>query len=276
MYEMGCLAFFLCMLVFSPLSVSAADRVVEAVGEAAFSETTIPVVKAAALNDARRNALEEAVGVAVRGTSVVYNSELISDMVQTATKGLIVKEEVLYNNCDIRNDQIHCSAKIRAHVRPLNLEKRGNYRFIRAGVVRPAAAGRMMKLPVFQDGEEIQVRLKVNMDSFLNIFSVDQYGNISKLYPNRYVKQELIPARREFVFPDETLRKLGLRLRVSTPGKLSRAVESLLLIATTEQIPLLEDAEVENPTISDLMRELSSIPPSRWVDRTVGYEVRKE
>jgi hypothetical protein len=68
---------------------------------------------------------------------------------------------------------------------------------------------------------------------------------------------------------------MGLKLRVTTPGKLKRAVESILILATRKRTDILSNGTTDNPTISDLMRELSSIDPSIWVEKTLGYEVRK-
>jgi len=92
---------------------------------------------AAALNNARRAALEKATGVEVRGTSTVYNFQLINDLVQTATRGIIVKEKVLTSKCSSENDQVSCSAKIEAWVKPLHAEKRGNFKITTADVHRP-------------------------------------------------------------------------------------------------------------------------------------------
>lgn len=50
-------------------------------------DSTMGQAKAAALNNARRAALEKATGVEVRGSSMIYNYQLISDLVVTATKG---------------------------------------------------------------------------------------------------------------------------------------------------------------------------------------------
>jgi hypothetical protein len=68
---------------------------------------------------------------------------------------------------------------------------------------------------------------------------------------------------------------MGLKLRVTTPQNLKRAVESILVIASRKRIDIMSDDAVANPTITDLMRELSMNDPSLWVEKTLGYEVRK-
>tara|TARA_B100000315_G_scaffold213335_2_gene211224 strand:- start:2976 stop:4355 length:1380 start_codon:yes stop_codon:yes gene_type:complete len=238
-------------------------------------DTTLARTKAMALNNARRSALEEAVGILLRGSSVIYNRDLVSDLVVTATKGLIVKEEIL-DGSGLETNNKHPIYRIllRAYIKPVKLEKRGNFKILKAAVfkaVNPSAS----KSPVFQDNDEIQIKIKINSDYYPNLFSVDQDGRVIKLFPNPYVKSELLPAQTNFVFPDDSLRAIGIKLRVKTPQSISRTIESVLIIATKERIDFLTDKNQEETTITDLMRELSELDPSLWAERTVGYEVRK-
>jgi hypothetical protein len=251
------------------------EKVVEAEGWVSLGEDTTPAVaRATALNNARRNALETALGVSIHGSSVVYNSELVSDLVHTATKGSIVKEEVLENRCETRDQQILCLVKIRAHVRSLDVDRRGNFKISRAYIRRHESNIRSHN-PVFHHNDEIQVRLTVNHESYVTIFSIDQYGTVTKLFPNAYAQQNRVHPGEEFVFPDDAQRQMGLTLRVTAPGKLTRAIESVLIIAARQNIDILTNTSVDNPTISDVMRELSLIEPSVWVEKTIGYEVRR-
>ncbi len=250
-------------------------KVVVADGEALFGEdTTLAWAKATALNNARRNALEQAVGTVLHGSTVIYNSKLVSDLVVASTKGLIVKEETLEDGPKIIKNQIYYRTKIRAFIKPLKLEKRGRFNILMAKVFRPDRET-SSNLPVFQQNDEIQMNVKANEDSYINIFSVSQDGRVTMLFPNQYFKSTLLTANKVFTFPDETQRALGLKLRVKTPRKLSKAVESVLIIVTKEKVDFLLDENIEEPTITDLMRELSEIDPSLWAEKTVGYEVRR-
>ncbi|MBI5409791.1 MAG: DUF4384 domain-containing protein [Nitrospirae bacterium] len=258
-----------------PSVTEAGLKVVVAEGEALLGDDMPPAQgKAMARNNARRNALEQAVGVEVRGSTVLYNSDLISDLVKTATKGLIVKEEVIEETPKITGNQFSYYCKIRAYVKPINTEKRGSFSILKAGVFRPDKKS-AMESPVFQDNDELQVSASANEDSYLHIFSVSQDGRVSKLFPNEFLKAELLHARETYVFPNDAYRSLGLRIRVKTPGKLSRALESVLVIATKEKIDLLPGKGDQEPMITDLMRELSEMAPSLWTEKTMGYEVRK-
>jgi len=77
------------------------------------------------------------------------------------------------------------------------------------------------------------------------------------------------------VIPTDEQRKAGLKMKVRTPKGAKKAVESVLVIATREKVDLLNMKSNENPTITDLMRELSEMDPSLWAEKAVGYEVRE-
>lgn len=249
-------------------------QIIEKEGEAVLGEDITPAqAKALALNNARRSAIEQASGVIVHGSSVVYNFQLVSDLVASATRGVIVKEEILADDIKKEGKQIVYYTKIRAYVKTLENKERGSLKILKANVNRyssnPASAS-----IVFQENDEIQVRAKINSDAYLHVFAISQDGMVTKLYPNEYFKAENLSPETEFIFPNEKQRDLGLKLKVRTPKNLSRAVETMLFVATKEKTDFLSDKKDES-TITDLMKELSEIDASLWTEQAVGYEVRK-
>ena len=250
-------------------------KVVTAEGKIVLGDDTTPAhARAIAMNNARRTALEAAVGVNLHGSSVIYNSDLVSDLVVTATKGIIVKQNVLEDKYYTEEDRIYCLVRIEAHVKPLSQADSKRVKILKASIRRPDK-NVSENSPVFQDGDEIQIKVAASDNVFINIFSIDQYGNVIKLYPNNYIKAEIIPSGKEFTFPDDTIRSQGLNLRVTTPKGMKSGIESVLIIATKEEGFFLTDPSIQNPTISDLMNELSKLDPSSWSEKTIGYEVIK-
>jgi hypothetical protein len=264
-------------LVMETIPASAEEKAIEIISEGSVlvgDDITMGQAKAAALNNARRTALEKTLGVEVHGSTTVYNFQLINDLVVTATRGLIIKEKIVENKCRTRDEQISCLAKIEATVKPLNRERGGNFTVTQLSVHRPDRQ-EDVKSPVFNCSDEIHVHAAANQDAYMHIFSVDQIGNISQLYPNSYCTFEKTLAEKEIVFPDESQRKSGLKMKVRTPKGVKKAVESVLVIATKEKVDFLKSKDIENPTITDLMRELSELDPSLWAEKTAGYEVRE-
>ena len=265
------------MLFMENTPVSADEKAIEIISEGSVlvgDDITMGQAKAAALNNARRTALEQSLGVEVHGSTSVYNFQLINDLVVTATRGLIVKEKIVENKCQAKGEQISCLAKIEATVKPLNRERRGNFAVTQLSVHRPDRQENV-KSPVFNCSDEIHVHTAANQDAYMNIFSVDQIGNISQIYPNSYCTIEKTMAGKEIIVPDDSQRKAGLKMKVRTPKGVKKAVESVLVIATKDKVDFLKAKDIENPTITDLMRELSELDPSLWAEKAVGYEVRE-
>jgi hypothetical protein len=264
------------ILLMPNCSIAEELKVVTAEGRAILGDDKTPAeAKAIALNNARRNALETAVGVTIRGSTVVYNSSLINDLVVAATKGLIVKENIIDHRWDpLEDGRMSWFTRIEAHVKPLKTENRGNYKIVKALVQRPDKDTEM-SVPVFQQDDEVQIKVKANKDSFINIFCVDQNGSITKLYPNQYMPAELLPSRTELAFPSDKQRAMGMRIKVTTLKGLSKSLESVLIVATKDQVDFLSEGTPETPTITDLMKQLSSLDIAFWTEKTIGYEVHK-
>lgn len=257
------------MFFFPSIAPAQEVRIINGVGEALLGDnTTRAQAKRIALLNAKRNALEEA-GVIVRGFTGIYNGRLINDLILSVTIGLITRTEILKDEGVVINGNFYWQTEIRAHVQMLP-EVQSNFRIRRAFVQRPDMND---ATTVFQNNDEIQVHVKANRESYMNIFGVDQNGNVSKLYPNEYHPIVLVPAGNEFILPDDAMREQGLKLRVKTPQGLDSAVETVVVIATIDMEDFTFDTE--NPTLDDLNGEIANIHPTRWALSTVEYEVRK-
>lgn len=274
--------FFLLALIVLPFSAWAENKqgidspvddvkVVTAAAEVVMGEDmTRRQAKIEARNNAERNALEMAGVIVLHSSTLLYDGDVISDLVNSVTKGVITKKDVLEEKCNAES----CYVKIRAYVKPIRGENNSRMRFLNYGIRRPEKANAVNN-PVFQDKDEIQVKAILDEDAYFNIFSVDQYGKIIKLFPNEYSEHKQISARKEFVFPSDPLRARGVKIRVETPGKQSAAKETVLIVATKKKEYFLDSVSMENHTIHDLMRELAELDQSQWVETTIGYEVRK-
>jgi len=266
----------LLFVLILPVSASAEGnvQVVEKEGEANLGDDTTPQqAKLIALNNARRAAIEQVSGATIHGSSVVYNAELVSDLVVSATRGVIVGEEILKGELLKRGSAIVYAVKIRAHVKALPGRETSKLRMSNEAVVRYGSSLAVNGL-VLQDGDEIQVKTRVNDNVWLHLFSIDQNGKVSQLYPNEYTEGQLLPADREFVFPSEEQRAMGLNLRVRLPRGASRMAESILFVATIDKKNISCCAKGDT-TITDLMKELSDLNPAFWIEKAVGYEVRR-
>ena len=236
-------------------------------------DTTPSQAKAFALNEARRIAVEKASGIQVRSSSVVYNWQLVSDLISAFSRGLIVREDILYDGVKTEDGRAVYVCRIKARVKPLKLEMKKDIRILNAEVTR---ADRLFSATsaIFHDNDEIRIKIRAEGHSAINIFSVSQDGGVIRLLPNPFFEPKQVPSNQDFIFPDDALRKAGFRLRVHTPKNLSRAYETIVIIATKDKRVFLSGKE-EDATLSDLMQSLSQLEQSSWADAVVGYEVRR-
>src|SRR5262249_38897418 len=84
-------------------------------------DTTIGEAKARARDEARRKAIEQAVGTFVKAQTVVYNTDVAEDLVQSLVRGVVVEERVLnegasYLTTDSGSNILQYLTKIRAKV----------------------------------------------------------------------------------------------------------------------------------------------------------------
>lgn len=232
-----------------------------------------------ALNDARRDAIEIAAGVSVTGSTVVTDYRVLFDMIKASSKGLIVKEVIIDEDKRAIKDKtpegktiVHeaYTLKLKATVKPL-LEGRG-YK-ITTLTLHKAGNAEPIKAPIFADNEEAQMRVRVNEDSHLHIFSVSHDGNVTTLLPSSYFPPVSLKSGEELVFPSDSQRGMGLRLRVNVPAGVKKALESILIIATKNDHNFIQG--IKEPTIIDLWKELSEIDSTLWAEDMTGYEVRR-
>ncbi|HPC00272.1 MAG TPA: DUF4384 domain-containing protein [Syntrophales bacterium] len=251
-----------------------AVKVVVTEGRAVMGEDmTLAQTRALALGDARRRAVEQSSGVMIRGVSVVYDARLIGDVITALTRGLIVGEEILEEGLKREGEAPVYICRLKARVQVLDPGRERFMTSLRAEIAGPDGPLSSSRA-VFRDGEEMVIRIRGDKSFYPHIFSVDQDGRVAELLPHPLVRWDLVPAGREVLFPTEDLRKAGFRLRVRAPAGLSRAYETIVVIATKEAVPILDRIGRE-ATITDLMGALASRDHYGWVETLIGYEVRR-
>lgn len=266
---------FVVLFLLTPLSVLAQGKeVVTSTGRAFFNDHMTPAeAKAIALNNARRNSLEKALGISPRGDTLVYDGSNIDEIIGLAPRGVISEEKIIESRWEpLEKGAMAWFTKIEATVTPIDRKGSKSFAITEVSVIRP---GTEKSDTVFHPGEKVQVRTEATEKAFFQIFGIDQNGIVSRLFPVRFTEQELILAGEKFVFPTEHEMKFGLKIRVSTLKGIERSVESIMVIATKEKGRLLSRGHFEIGTLSDIMKELSSIDESKWAVKTVSYEVRE-
>ena len=253
---------------------------VVAEGVVPFGEdTTLSDAKVRSRNEARRKAIEAAVGTFINARTIIYNYAVAEDLVQATVRGMIVAEEVLEEGAREVADGRGAKAllyvtKLKAQVQPIKAQHKSDF------IVRAE-----FNKQTFREQEEMEIKVSSSQDAYLHIFNVSDDNSVTVLFPNRFAQKVFIPGKREVTFPSEEQRTAGIRLRVFTPRGHEKAVERIKVIATTTSKDLVKSRFKEGVfqvydgkdtgLINDLLKELSLLDDSEWTEASLTYEVRK-
>lgn len=251
---------------------------VTAEGVVPFGEdVSLAEAKQRSRNEARRQAIERAVGTFVKGSTVVYNFVLAEDLVQSVVRGVVLEEQILsegVREVDVGQTQkaYLYATSLRARVQPVPAERRGQFRI--KGFLNKS---------IFVENEEMIITVVPSEDAYIHIFNVGQDHAVTVLLPNKFNRETFTSGGKELVFPNEDLRQLGIRLRVLPSSGAKKAVEKIKLIATRKNIDLVRGRFIEpvfqvyrgqeTGLATDLIKELTDMDDLDWAEMTIPYEV---
>lgn len=242
-------------------------------------DMTVAEAKARSRDEARRKAIEKAVGTFVKSQTIIYNAQVAEDLVHSLVRGIVVEEQILEEGVRQLGQEaggiaLLYATKLKAKVKPLRVELKGDFK------VKAA-----LNKTVFQEGEEMQITAVATKAAHFHVFNVGQDDTVTVLLPNRFTSSHADQARQELIFPDESQRTMGIRLRVFPPQGERKAMEKIKVIATTKQIDLMKGriregvyqvyAGKDAALVTELLKELSLLDESEWDEMTIPYEVRK-
>ncbi len=239
-------------------------------------ETTLEQAQRGSLDAARRAAIEQAVGTFVKSSSVVRNFQLADDLIHTVVRGVIVEEQILRRGVGETQDGHGAlyQTRIKAKVRGIPVERRGSF-----------AVSARLNRAVFNEGDEVELRITPTQDAYLYIFNVGPDEHITVLSPNSHEAESVLKANKEYRFPSETLLSKKVRLKTwLLPGSTTSS-EKLKVVVTRQPVSLLkgrvaegvfmEYKPSETALLIDLMRTLGAMDPADWAETTLAYEVKK-
>ena len=250
---------------------------VEAEGVVAMGQdTTLEAAQRGSLDAARRAAIEQAVGTFVKSSSIVRNFQLADDLIHTVVRGVIVEEKILRRGVVESKDEQGAlyQTRIKAKVRGIPVERRGTF-----------AVSARLNRAVFNEGDEVELRITPTQDAYLYIFNVAPSEHITVLAPNSYEPETPLRAGKEYIFPSEALLSKKVKLKTwLLPGS-AKSSETLKIVVTRQPVALLkgrvaegvfmEYKPSETALLVELMRALGALDPADWAEATLPYEVRK-
>ena len=243
---------------------------VEADGEYFGSEYDPPKeMKEKAINDAKRQAVETAVGTFISSYTVVSNAQLAEDLVRASVRGRIESFELLSIESD-RDNLLHWHARIKALVRPVFPEKGDRIQ------VKLSLSKTRLK-----EGEEVRISYQANTDCYVYIYSIAADNSVTLLFPNKLYPDNHITAETGYVFPPE---ECPIKLRAQClPGYQEPvATEKVKIIATKNKEIILEDFKQgifkvysadSTGLLGDLERRLRQLEWADWGEAIELYTI---
>lgn len=266
---------FSVIIFLLPALVLAAEEPVwvEADGMATMGEVETPKeVRERARVDAQNKAIEKAVGVFLRTSTLVFNGQLSEDLVFASVRGSIKKTELVSEGWD-EKDRNTYRVKLKALVQPVHPE-RGEGISIKLSLSKAALI----------EGDEVRIFFQANEACFVYIFSVAEDGSVTLLLPNSMNKDNFIKPDNAYEFPPAESRvRLSAMLLPDFTGKV--AEEKIKIIATRKNEELVSlgfregmfrvyDAR-STGMISDLVKRLNQLDPSDWAEATAVYRIKR-
>lgn len=279
---------FLALILSFPLLISPSDfseasedksRLVLVEAEGVFNlgdETTMELAQRASLEAARRAAIEKAFGVSVTGSTLVRNAQLVENLVQVASKGLIIEEQVLEQGLLAQGTKgAHGTYRTKIRAKVMRLEP-GNPRTNYSVQCR-------LNRTAYQHGDHAEIKIIPNQDSYLYVFNITEDEHLTVLVPNRFVPEAKVKGNNEFIFPPTELAKRGIHLTTMVASGKERSWESIKVIATRQPIEVLKRRAPEaifeeyrpNDTtmLMDLLKTLAGLEPGEWTTCATTYEI---
>jgi len=273
--------FILMWLFFSTAQVFGQDcEWVTADGIAPLENVTKYQARKMAIDDARRVAVEKAVGVEVLSETMVINYNVSGDVVRTIPHGRILKEEIIKEDIErIPNtdDRLppYLAYKVTMKVQVAR-EKGTTDSFFRI----KAETNRT----VFKEGDDIVLRVTPTRDCYLSIFNVLEDESVLILIPNRFRQNNYVKANTTFVFPDENDKRKGIRLEAFVGEGKQKSDEIFHVLALKE--PLNFDTARfsegvfgvyagKSGFVCDLVKDIVGIPLSQRAEKIIQYRITK-
>jgi hypothetical protein len=223
-----------------------------------------------ARNEAKRKAVEEAVGAFIRSSTLVVNNQLAEEFTFARVRGKIDKVQIVQEERDKSDPNLY-RVRLKALVQPIYpLEGEGIS--IKLDISKP----------VLQEGDEVRILYQTSVDCYVHIFSIAADNSVTLLFPNSLALDNFVKGNVGRVFPPDSF-PVKLRAQALLGMKDARSNEKIKIIATRHKEILLERGFSEGMfkvfdarstgLVGDLARKLNQLDPVDWGEAVVVYSI---
>lgn len=253
------------------LKKTAACTWVESVGRVVIGENdTRHQARAAAQDEARKNAMQDLLGVEVKSRLLDFQQEgfkddvnLIESVLQTTRSGRILEESVVSEGFKNVGDCRDCRYELVLHSCIAEAQARDKDFRVELGLSRSR----------FIHGDEARLSVTATRDCYLYLYDVSTDGQTALIAPNDSMPEIKLKAGQTFDYPDEELRRSGLKLVAELPQGREVSAETIRVIASRAPLP----RQLGDPAFGGYLGILRRLHGSRydWSDDAAAFTIYK-
>ena len=272
---MGLMARFLlliAMVLYGMAQSQPEPRVVEKTVEVFMNdEESKADFRLRAINEARREAVEEANGVSVKSQTIVENSQLVSDFVRAMSDGLLVRSEILEEKWITVGNDVGRRVRLRGWVTPPRVVHQDPNFNVKLTLDRK----------VLVPGDHLHLTIRSTQDAYIHIFYVGADGKLQALLPSSVHPAKFIRANTDLKFPSPE-EEQSFQLTASLAANHLESTERMIVVATKQDVDLIgKDFREALPSfdahdtglIELLYRKLSALGDAQWVQGVEAYRI---
>lgn len=245
---------------------------VESVGRVVVGENeTRHQASAAARDEARKSAMQDLLGVEVKSKLLDFQQEgfrsdaqLTESVLQTTRNGLILDEKIVSEGYQDVGDCKGCryEATIQACIAEAAQPDKDFQVQLKLSRTRLIA------------GDEAKVQITATKDCYLYLYDVWGDWQTAMIAPNERVTEVRLKAGDTFFYPDEELRKSGIKLVAELPEGRKVSAETIRVIASRTPLP----RNVNDPAFGGYLGILRRLHSSKldWSDDAEAFTIYAE
>lgn len=224
-----------------------------------------------AINEARREAVEEANGVSVRSQTIVENSQLVTDFVRAVADGVLIRSEILEENWIVVGNEIGRRVRLRGWVMPPRTVRPDPNFNVKLSLDRK----------VLVPGDHLHLTIRSSQDAYIHVFYVGADGKLKVLLPSSVHPVKFIRANTDLQFPSPDEER-SFQLTASLDANRLESTERMMVVATKQDVDLIgKDFREALPSfdahdtglVELLYRKLSDLGDTQWVQEVASYRI---
>lgn len=248
-------------------------------GKAPIVNISVEEARSRAIEDAERQAIEEAIGMDISAETLIVNLRLSGSILGAIPHGRVIKKQIL------EEGEREIPKKGQETPPPLYWVKmKAGVGEEDTGIDHSFSLEASLNHSNFKEGDEMAIRLKPTKDCYCSVFNILEDEKVLRLIPNLFKQDNFLPANKTFFFPDDNDKGKGISLRAHVPEDKDTVTESIYVVALKQPLGLgtlkMEEGvfglyDGQTVFMKELIREIIGIPLSERAEQFIQYTISR-